>query len=358
MTDKLRQIIKNLDFIRGVTGLSVEKFFSADKNNSESIVHIAANTYYNYKAGKYSPNEKDITAMVDDINKAIKKNAALSLRFPKGIFPDEFENQDLEELSKLVAEGNLKLLSDKFIGNYLCYYMSTKVEGKNKTQYGVLQISKGDEDNVFVTNGVFSLKSIDEAQRIYSELQAGKSFATTELNIQQDSIFSGSSYLSLTVLWINLSNRTKSEHVSLSFDFPDKVHFKNTDLDFSGARGLALSQTSGYTNQTTTFPIVIAKLPVLVSPNELSNHLHFNYSKISESELDQLSTKVVNLSDSLLASSEIDKDLRIKLISQIVEHEVKDLLNKHIFNAHYYEPQETDDFYKKIIRPLRRGEKE
>lgn len=355
MTSKLCHIVKNLDFIRNVLGLSVEKFFSASKSDSEAIVHISANTYYNYKAGKFSPNERDITAMLKDINDAINKNTILHLRFPKGILRDEFENQDLEELSKLVTEG-INLLSKKFIGNYLCYYMSTKVEGKEKPRYGVLQINKSDDDNVFITCGIFSLSSIDEAQKIYSELQSGKKL-DSELNIPQDSIFRGSSYLSLTVLWINLSNKNNNEHVTLSFDFPEKVPTKNPDLDFSGARGLALSQTSGLTNQTTTFPIVITKMPILVSTEDLIKHLHFNYSKIPEIELDQLSTKVAHLSDSLLVNSEIDKDLRIKLLSQTIEHEIKDLLNRHLFNAHYYEPKETSNFYDEIIRPLRRGEK-
>ena len=57
---------------------------------------------------------------------------------------------------------------------------------------------------------------------------------------------------------------------------------------------------------------------------------------------------------SLLQNNDIDEDLRLKLISQIIEHEVKDLLSKHIFNSHYYLPQELTTFYKTIIRPIRR----
>ena len=59
---------------------------------------------------------------------------------------------------------------------------------------------------------------------------------------------------------------------------------------------------------------------------------------------------------SLLQNNDIDNALRLKLISQIVEHEVKDMLQKHIYNSHYYLPEEMTKFYTTIIRPIRRAD--
>ena len=82
----------------------------------------------------------------------------------------------------------------------------------------------------------------------------------------------------------------------------------------------------------------------------------FNYSRIPEDKLSTLAERAVRLMTSLLQNDDIDSDLRLKLISQIVEHEVKDLLEKHIFNSHYYLPKELTKFYKTIIRPIRRAD--
>jgi len=169
-------------------------------------------------------------------------------------------------------------------------------------------------------------------------------------------VFTGVAYLSPTLLWCNLSDGSKSEHVSMSFDISSKITTKHPEKNFIGARGIALSQTSGQSNQTATFPIVVITEPISVSLNELTKYLHFSYTKIPEDKLGVLAERSVRLMMSLLQNKDIDEALRLKLISQIVEHEVKDLLDKHIFNSHYYIPNELTEFYKTIIRPIRRND--
>lgn len=321
-----------------------------------SVLSISVNTYTNYMNGTTSPSEEVLLQMLNDINEIRRLHPILKKCFREDITLEQLRYHDLLKEFNEDSTRTSSLFAEKFFGNYLCYYNSTSLDDDDKkTQFGIMQLRKGKMDGEFETIGVFSLKNENQALEIFNLLQDGRQFQDA-LSGTNYSVFTGASYLSPTLLWCNMSDGSKSEHVSMSFDLSAKITTKHPEKNFVGARGIALSQTSGQSNQTTTFPIVIITEPISVSLNELTKFLCFNYSRIPEDKLSVLAKRSVRLMTSLLQNSDIDSDLRLKLISQIVEHEVKDLLEKHIFNSHYYLQKELDIFYKTIIRPIRRAD--
>lgn len=320
------------------------------------VLHISPNTYTNYLNGKNSPAEDRFEEILADINEIRKRHPVLKKCFREDITLEQLKYHDLlQEFNDENTHSN-SLFAEKFFGNYLCYYNSTSIDDNEKrTQFGILQFSRGKSDNEFLATGIFSFKNENQAQEIFNSLQNGAS-AQEALSETGHAVFTGVAYLSPTLLWCNLSDASKSEHMSMSFDLSSKITTKHPEKNFIGARGIALSQTSGQSNQTATFPIVVITEPISVSLNELTKYLHFSYTKIPEDKLGILAERAVRLMMSLLQNKDIDEALRMKLISQIVEHEVKDLLDKHIFNSHYYLPNELTQFYKTIIRPIRRND--
>lgn len=378
--------MKNIESIRDITKLSQENFCGRildwadlDKqcNNAWddlsvykpkigangqkvciNVLTISENTYTNYLNGKTSPTESGFFQILCDLNEIRKRHPILKKCFREDITLEQLQHHDLlKEFNDENTRSN-SLFTEKFFGTYLCYYNSTSIDDDDrKTQFGILQLNKGSNDNEFIANGIFSFKNENQAQEIFNSLLEGCTIQEATEGLSSLAIFSGLAYLSPTLLWCNLSDSAKGEHVSMSFDLSSKITTKHPEKNFVGSRGIALSQTSGQSNQTATFPIVIICEPLSVSLNELTNYLHFNYSKIPEDKLAVLATRAVRLMTSLLQNNDINEDLRLSLISQIVEHEVKDLLKKHIFNSHYYTPKEMTDFYGTIIRPIRRGTK-
>lgn len=373
--------MKNIDAIREITKISQENFcgrnisweemksvpgrdwddFSTYKPKIKgqqkvciNVLKISVNTYINYINGRTSPSEDDLIQMLNDINELRSLHPVLKKCFRENITLEQLKNHDLLKEFNDDSNRTNSLFAEKFYGNYLCYYNSTSLDTDDKiTQFGIIQLNKGAAEGEFETKGIFSFKNESEARDIFNLLQDGYSFQDA-LAGNSHSVFTGTSYLSPTLLWCNMSDESKSEHVSMSFDLSSKITTKHPEKNFIGARGIALSQTSGQSNQTTTFPIVIIAEPISVSLNELTKFLCFNYSRIPDEKLSELAKRAVRLMTSLLQNDDIDEDLRLKLISQIIEHEVKDLLSKHIFNSHYYLPQELTTFYKTIIRPIRR----
>lgn len=373
--------MKNIDAIREITKISQENFCGRNlsweemKSNPDrdwddfstykpkvkgnrkiciSVLRISVNTYTNYMNGKTSPSEDDLVQMLNDINELRSLHPVLKKCFRENITLEQLKSHDMLKEFNDDSNRTSSLFAEKFYGNYLCYYNSTSLDSDDKiTQFGIIQLSKGSSEGEFETKGIFSFKNESEARDIFNLLQDGCSFQNA-LAEKSHLVFTGTSYLSPTLLWFNMSDESKSEHVSMSFDLSSKITTKHPEKNFIGARGIALSQTSGQSNQTTTFPIVIIAEPLSVSLNELTKFLCFNYSRIPEEKLSELAKRAVRLMTSLLQNDDIDENLRLKLISQIIEHEVKDLLSKHIFNSHYYLPQELTRFYKSIIRPIRR----
>ena len=134
---------------------------------------------------------------------------------------------------------------------------------------------------------------------------------------------------------------------------------KKPDKTFYGTRGIALSQTSGINNQTATFPFVIMKTALTVSPNELTHYLHFNYSKIAPEEITKLSRKATKFFETLKADPEqFEGDLIDDLLVSFIRHEIKDLLGRHVFNSHYFLLDEMSEFYGEVVRPLRKRDKD
>ncbi len=375
--------MKNIDAIREITRISQDNFCSryldwealkadpkldwddlstykpkikGQKKESIRVLKISTNTYTNYMCGKTSPTEDGLLEMLSDINKIRRLHPILRKCFREDITLEQLKHNDLlKEFNDENTHSN-SLFAEKFFGNYLCYYNSTSIDDNEKrTQFGILQFSRGKSDNEFLATGIFSFKNENQAQEIFNSLQNGLSIQEV-LSDTKHVVFTGVAYLSPTLLWCNLSDGSKSEHVSMSFDISSKITTKHPEKNFIGARGIALSQTSGQSNQTATFPIVVITEPISVSLNELTKYLHFSYTKIPEDKLGVLAERSVRLMMSLLQNKDIDEALRLKLISQIVEHEVKDLLDKHIFNSHYYIPNELTEFYKTIIRPIRRND--
>lgn len=377
--------MKNIEAIREITKISQENFCGRDpesrwediksipgrdwndldtyktkvrggKKVCINVLRISINTYLNYLNGDTSPSESTLQKMLDDINEIRALHPVLKKLFREPITIEQLKNHDLLKEFNEDTSRNSSIFTEKFQGNYLCYYNSTSLDNDDKkTQFGIIQLSKGRIDGEFETKGIFSFKDESQALSIFNALQEGDSFNDALSGIQH-AIFTGVSYLSQTLLWCNMSDESKTEHVAMSFDLSSKITTKHPEKNFVGARGIALSQTSGQSNQTSTFPVVIINEPISVSLNELTKFLCFNYSRIPEAKLEQLAERAVRLMTSLLQNNDIDNALRLKLISQIVEHEVKDMLQKHIYNSHYYLPEEMTKFYTTIIRPIRRAD--
>lgn len=348
MSNKL--LISNLQFIQRESGIKWEDFYS--------IINISESTCTNYKNGSHSPSSATLAAIAEGINKILNNNSTLKTRFPKGILASELTTEDLEALSKKQGLNVHTIYTDKFVGDYMCYYMSTTVDNTDKKPInsGILQLRLGEQPNEFIAYGIFSLKSIEEAHATFDKIN-DKCLLTEKADEESPSLFIGKAYLSSTLLWCNLSNTEKKEHVSISFDLSEKITTKYPEKTFYGVRGIALSQTSGYSNQTTTFPLVIVKSPLTVSPNELEHYLHFNYSQIAPEELDKLAKKTIDFFNSQYNNTALqevsDNSLLSNLLAAYVKHELKDLLKRHIFNSHYFTTKEMDVFYKNIIRPMR-----
>lgn len=330
-------------------------------------LHISPNTYGNYISGTNSPKEATIIEIVSDLN-------ALRGRIPElreDYIPDEITVESLTT-GNLFKNNSGIIFEEKFFGQYICYYNSTSVDNKHQVnQYGVIQISKGSHKCEFSLKGVFSLKNEKTAKTLYDAIDQTTScedlpknnnektdkkpsFEDILKNYNIDSVFSGQAYLSTNLLWCNLSNVSKKEHISISFDLSTKITTKNPAMPFFGDRGIALSQTSGQSSQSTAFPMVILREPATVCSNEMDKFLCFDFSQIDNSTLKALSSRAARLIKNLLTNEDFDDVLKEKLISQLMEHEILDLLRKHVFNSHYYTEKERSSFYQKIVRPIRR----
>ena len=240
----------------------------------------------------------------------------------------------------------------------MCYYMSTRIEGKKFFQYGVVQLFKGDTDTEFNAYGVFSLKDYNVALDLFE-----KAKITTDSAVELKSIvegcgskfmlFSGNAILSTSLLWCTLSNEKNTEHVTVSFDLNEKIVTKNSDKDFIGARGIALSQTSGQEFKTVTFPMVFIKHPLYVSADELAYYLNFNYSQMSDNELNVAAKRAANLFQSF-PNAEYSVEEITSFVASLFKKDLTNILKKSVFNSHYYLTEEVDDFYSTIINPIRK----
>lgn len=362
---KLTILGKNLEFFRKRLHLSKEQFAEGGKEVQEDKevqkgIGINVKTYtsllYNdVTRGEVRP--QTLNALYNSLVTIINDHEELKKLFPNLPTLEELINEDVQDIINKDGAHIFNIYYHKFEGVYLCYYMSTNIEGARKNQYGIMNLTHNSNGVEFEANGIFSINSLDIALDLFKKYQETGDFPADTSTAIETSLFRGKAYLSPTLLWVNMSNDSKSEHVSMSFDISYKVATKHAEKKFIGALGIALAQTSGQFNQTTTFPIIVSKQELPLSPNEIANQLHFNYTRLSESDIDKMADKTMGLINSLLTVNNIDETLMRQLIAQIVEHEVKDLLRRHTFNAHYFTSDETSEFYKNVIRPLRKTSK-
>lgn len=345
MENKKTRFALNLEFFKENLGFSQENFCS--------ILGINKNTYTNYLNGGMPLPEK-LRVIVEAIVSAVEKDALLAPRFPAGtLTPTIMKTKDVSSLEK--SETATEFYWRKFLGDYMCYYTSTNIKGNKQTQYGVLQIREGERPSKFIAYGVFSLKEDKDAFKIYDTLQEGKHLEDIVEEFKIKSLFDGKAYLSNSLLWINLSNVTRSEHVSLSFDLDSKIVTKNPQRIFAGTRGIALSQTSGQGNQTVTFPLVVSRYPLEKSTNgtsesDLTKFLHFTYDNIDDAVLSDLTVKIMNLEDSLKKNADL-VEMRGEILKRYLNNALLNILSTYIYNSHYFDQDEAGAFYKEIIKP-------
>lgn len=352
--DDMKQRIlfkKNLEFFRKNLGMSQEEFCSPDG------IMISTGNYENYMNCNIAISKirklKDIT---DSINILIKGNEALRFRFPNDILQTDLYYVDFTHAYYGTEAASAAFYSEKLCGNYIVYYKSTNVSGGKHTQYGVMQLVATESKNHFTAQGLFSIKTYSEALKLYQALEDEAS--SSEVNIQEQNsknyaLYSGSALVTHTMLWLNMANEAETECVSMSFDLVAKILTKNPNKPFNGARGIALSQSSGQGNQTVTFPIVVTKQPLACSENELDKYLHFTYSKVDNDSLTELTKKIINLEDSLGENPDLN-DMREEILKRYLKNSIVNLLSQHIYNSHYYVSSELEEFYREIIIPLRR----
>ena len=231
--------MKNIDAIREITKISQENFcgrniswediksvpgrdwddFSTYKpKNCINVLSISVNTYINYMNEKTYPTEDALVQMLNDINELRSLHPVLKKCFRENITLEQLKNHDLLKEFNDDSNRTNSLFAEKFYGNYLCYYNSTSLDTDDKkTHFGIIQLSKGTSEGEFETKGIFSFKKGSEAMDIFNLLQDGCSFQDA-LAGKNHSVFTGTSYLSPTLLWFNMSDKSKSEHVSMSFD--------------------------------------------------------------------------------------------------------------------------------------------
>lgn len=346
METKKTRFALNLEFFRENLGYSQE-IFCLD------VLKINKNSYTNYLNGGM-PSPEKLRKIVEQIVAAVEEDDLLAPRFPAGtLTPIIMKEKDVSSLEK--SEAATEFYWRKFLGNYVCYYMSTNIKGDKQTQYGVLQIREGERPSKFVAYGVFSLKDDKDVFKIYDTLQEGKHLEDIVEECQIKSLFDGKAYLSNSLLWINLSNVTRSEHVSLSFDLDSKIVTKNPQRIFAGTRGIALSQTSGQGNQTVTFPMVVTRYPLEksingISESDLTKFLHFSYKNIDDKALSDLTDKIINLEDSLRDNAYL-VEMRGEILKRYLNNAILSILSAHIYNSHYFRQDEAGEFYKEIIKP-------
>ena len=211
--------MKNIEFIRDITRISQKNFcgrtdswesWGTDTDWSDlttykdkiKVLRISANTYTNYMNGSFSP-EDDIrkqTELVEDLNEIRKRHPVLKKCFRSEITRQQLFEHDMKNECDDTVSAERFLFTEKFLGNYLCYYTSTNIKGEKTTQTGVLQLEKGNSDNEYNAKGVFSLKKGDDAQKIYSLLQEGKSLTDIVCEVPNINVFSGKAVLSINLL--------------------------------------------------------------------------------------------------------------------------------------------------------------
>lgn len=344
--DKRVLFIANLEFFRSNLGLQVQDFTKS--------LYISKSHYDNFRHFRVKLEKfNKLTDLVYTLNELIEADDALHARFPQPIIATDLYEKDLRTI-RYATPGDVPgtaFYSHKFIGNYITYYTSTNTSGEKQTQFGIMRLRPTDSNSDFTIEGVFSIKTYEDALSVFEQVNTSSACDMKQINPKKYAYYHGTAHITLSMLWINMTNLSKSECVSMSFDVSSKILTKNPDKDFYGARGIALAQSSGQGNQTVTFPIVLTKKELACSEEELNKYLHFTYSKIDSASITQMVKRIVSLMDSL--NTPDLKELQETALDRYLRTSIANILNRHVYNSHYFLPSELDQFYRDIIVPIR-----
>ncbi len=347
------QFFRNLEYFKTNLGVPESEFYTTGKGKDKrGIIPVSKNGYENYRKGTI-PGDFKLKEIADALYKAILGDEGLFAKFPNPILPYDLRETDLSLTVAPADTNSQNFYSYKMVGAYICYYTSTNVEGRKSTHYGVIQMSATDKNTVMDISGVFSLKNYDEALKIHSLLNGENKLSEIVVEMRHLSLFTGVVYLKPSLMWVNLVNENQDDFVSVSFDLSDKILTKNPNKLYLGSRGIAISSTSGQSNQSAAFPLVITKKPLSVSPNELTKYLHFRYTKIKDEEVHLLAEEIITLLNSILNSNALSPETRTKLLATTLAEKLLSHLDQHIYNSHYFLTEEMTEFYDKIIFPIR-----
>ncbi len=347
------QLWKNLNFL-WENGNVIDPATRRKYTKQDFIIHflrISQSTYDNYRNGRTPANRlSSLDKVVSGANNWIEKDDGLKALFAHGLLKSHLIQSDL--FTQTLTQTQTTFYPQKIIGTYLCYYNATHIDDtKQKSiQYGVMQIvpsaNGGDE---YSCKGVFSLKDFKEAKRIHDEIEENE--ATME-DITPAIVFKGKAYIKRDLIWVAISNETKSEFVSISFDIDPKVLEKNPSKTFKGVRGLALSQSSGIDSLSVVFPVAIKRTPIQPSKNELRKYLTFEHKKVDDNStvIKELTTNVIGLIDSI-SSMSIAPELRHKLVAKMLASGIETILETDVYNSYYYSSHQISRFYHEIISP-------
>ena len=351
-------LYKNLEYLRKTFRLSKDEFCP--------IAGFSRNTYDNFKDGK-PYQDSTIEAIINStlITELFYSVEEFKNAFKNGLTCDDLVNVDIEKAVTEPGSTTQSFYPEKFDGLYMCYYNSTNIEGKKFKQYGLMAFQQVQNSSEFDVKGIFSFKDADAAQALYATIAKDIAKAPTAKykkgvdaifneRKKTDIVFTGKAYLTTTLLWCTLSNEQHTEHVSVSFDLDSKVVTKNQKA-FIGARGIALSQTSGLGFKTVTFPMVMVKTDHLINANKLARFLGFGFGKLNDNSLYDIAASLYEIDDSLVANGHIQltPEERKAISAAVLDKKIRAYLAKDVFSSQYYTVEELDDFYATILRPLR-----
>lgn len=339
-----KQLVNNLDFICDSIGI---KLWEVSKNSD--VFGVGKSTLYNYKDGKFPPSTETKNVIIQHTKEFIDNHPILANYIPP-ITEKLLFNKDMKAISEKYREQPNVLRRGKFINRYICIYSSTNVIGEKNRQYGIINIKRVNEDTGFDIDGVFLIDDYDDASSAFSESKQNENWKDNIIKTNKNAKeYSGNGYLSSNSLWMDLFCIENNTRMSISFDLNEKITSTNPDENFMGAKGIALSLSSDSPSHSVTFPIVLLSAFPTVSYNEVQKYLSFNTLKLDDEYFTQMSEKVFDLIDSL-KPLDYDQNLRTSLLSALLRHDVKNLLNDKIFASMFIDQEEKNRFNTEVLK--------
>lgn len=340
-----KQLVSNLNFICDSINL---KLWNESKD--PNVFGVSKNSFYNYEDGKTTPDVETKEEIIRCTKIFVDNHPILKSYIPVSITEDLLFNKNVKAISEKYREQPNALRHGKFINRYICIYSSTNVIGKKTRQYGIINIKSINENLSFDIDGVFSIDNDADALFAFSEIKQNENWKDNIIKTNKNAKeYSGNGYLSSNSLWMDLFCIENNTRMSISFDLNEKITSTNPDENFMGAKGIALSLSSDSPSHSVTFPIVLLSAFPTVSYNEVQRYLSFNTLKLDDEYFTQMSEKVFDLIDSL-KPLDYDQNLRTSLLSALLRHDVKNLLNDKIFASMFIDQEEKNRFNTEILK--------